>query len=79
MKFLVRLYQEFRIKNPDSNLNFVEWRKTISIPSHDITDDFQIGPDGSFFCGEFFPEDEIYLKKINKLEIHEDTDDPDDV
>lgn len=79
MKLLARLYKEFRMKNPDSNLNFVEWRKMISFHSHDITDDFQIGPDGAFYSGEFFPEDEIDLKKIDRLEIHEDTDDPDDV
>jgi len=79
MKFLIHLYKEFRRKNPDSNLNFVEWRKRVSIPSHEITDDFQIGTDGAFYSGEFFPEDEIDLKKIDRLEIHEDTDDPDDV
>lgn len=79
MKLLVRLYEEFRIKNPDSNLNFVEWRKTISIPSHDITDDFQIGPDGSFYSGEFYPEDEVDLKPKPKFMDSGDRDDPDDV
>jgi len=79
MKYLVRLYEEFRIKNPDSNLNFVEWRKTISIPSHDITDDFQIGPDGAFYSGEFYPEDEVDLKPKHKYIDSGDSDDPDDV
>ena len=42
-------------------------------------DDFQIGPDGAFYDGEFFPEDEIDFKKIQGLEIHEGIDDPDEV
>jgi len=79
MKFLVRLYEDFRRKNPGSNLNFVEWKKMISIPSYKIMDDFQIGPDGAFYDGEFFPEDEIDFKKIQGLEIHEGIDDPDEV
>lgn len=79
MKLLVRLYEEFRIKNPGSNLNFVEWRKTISIPSHDITNDFQIGPDGAFYSGEFYSEDEVDLKPKPKFMDSGDHDDPDDV
>ena len=79
MKFSQNSYQEFLDKNPGSNLNFEEWKKKVSFSPNQMNDDFQIGPDGAFYDGEFFPEDEIDFKKIQGLEIHEGIDDPDEV